>query len=151
MKRRPFLKLLCAIPLVPVAMGVLSRIAHAGWPSKPFQSDDRSEVMRELFGTDEFADDGMVELKAPEIAENGAVVPITVGGGLAATSVAVIVEKNPLPLAFHAMLGGKAIKPVSSRVKMRESSNIIALVQDVDGKLHGTVKEVKVTIGGCGG
>ena len=93
----------------------------------------------------------MVELKAPEIAENGAVVPVEVSSGVPAIATAIFVENNPRPLAFHMQLEKSALLPVASRIKMRESSHVLALVQTADGKLHAGRKEVKVTIGGCGG
>lgn len=151
MRRRTLLARMCALPLIPAALGLLGRVAHAAWPEKAFKADAKSVALNGLFGTDSYADDGTVSFKAPEIAENGAVVPLTIDSSVPVAAVAVIVEKNPLPLAFHMELGGAAVAPVSSRIKMRESSNILAVVQDTDGRLHGTVKEVKVTIGGCGG
>lgn len=100
--------------------------------------------------------DGAVESKdvvivAPDIAENGAVVPVSIRSGLPRTqAVALLVEKNPNALAgAYEMLDG-ADPEVSMRIKMGQSSDVVALVK-ADGKFYMARKEVKVTLGGCGG
>lgn len=90
-------------------------------------------------------------LKAPDIAENGAVVPVDVVSKIAnTTSISVYVDKNPFPLVglFDFAHGGQA--DISIRVKMGTTSVVRALVK-ADGKFYTTSKEVKVTAGGCGG
>jgi len=92
-----------------------------------------------------------IQLKAPEIAENGAVVPLTVSTTLAGVmGISIVVANNPTPLAatFTIPEGGKA--EVSTRIKMAKTSDVIALVQTKDG-FFSARQEVKVTIGGCGG
>ena len=85
------------------------------------------------------------------IAENGAVVPITVTSSIAGvTAVSIIADKNPSPLAASFVLGEGANADVSTRIKMGKTGNVIALVQAGD-KVYSAKKEVKVTIGGCGG
>ena len=92
-----------------------------------------------------------MNLKAPDIAENGAVVPVTVSSGIAnVESIAIIVDDNPSPLTAVFELGADAIADVSTRIKMGKTSTVLAVVK-ADGKLYGTQTEVKVTIGGCGG
>lgn len=92
-----------------------------------------------------------VRLTVPEIAENGAVVPVTVDSSLVNTEqVYILVEKNPSVLAASFVLPEGTESFVTTRVKMRETSKVIALVK-ADGKFYRAVKEVKVTAGGCGG
>jgi sulfur-oxidizing protein SoxY len=92
-----------------------------------------------------------VHLTVPEIAENGAVVPVTVSSALPNTEqIFILVEKNPNVLAASFTFPEGTEKFVTTRVKMRETSLVIALVK-ANGKFYRTTKEVKVTAGGCGG
>ena len=92
-----------------------------------------------------------VVITSPDIAENGAVVPIAVRSNLPGTDqIALIVDKNPNGLAgAYEFLDG-ALPEVSMRIKMGESSDVVALVR-ADGKYYMARKEIKVTLGGCGG
>jgi sulfur-oxidizing protein SoxY len=87
----------------------------------------------------------------PDIAENGAVVPIGVTSKLPKTeSIAILIEKNPNMLAGTFDIPEGTEPSVTTRVKMGQSSNVYALVK-ADGKYHVAMKEIKVTLGGCGG
>ncbi|MCL4185340.1 MAG: thiosulfate oxidation carrier protein SoxY [Burkholderiaceae bacterium] len=102
-------------------------------------------------GADGAAESKDVVIVAPDIAENGAVVPVSIRSSLPNTQmVALLVEKNPNALAgAYEMLEG-ADGEVAMRIKMGQSSDVVALVK-ADGKYYMARKEVKVTIGGCGG
>ena len=90
-------------------------------------------------------------VSTPDIAENGAVVPIGVASAIAKTeSIAILIEKNPNILAAVFDIPPGTDPAISTRVKMGQSSNIVALVK-ADGKYYVAAKEVKVTLGGCGG
>jgi sulfur-oxidizing protein SoxY len=91
-----------------------------------------------------------ITLRAPDIAENGAVVPVGVETSLKATELAILVEKNPNALAAMFVIPAGAEAFASTRVKMGQTSNVFALAK-VDGKWLMSSKEVKVTLGGCGG
>jgi len=92
-----------------------------------------------------------IQIKAPEIAENGAVVPIAVESRLPGTqSIALLVEKNPQPLTASFDIPPGTEPNISTRVKMGESSDVYALVK-ADGKFYVAKKEIKITLGGCGG
>ncbi len=92
-----------------------------------------------------------IQIKAPDIAENGAVVPIEVTSNVASTeSIIVFVEKNPFPFAGSFDVSKGAMPFVSLRAKMGETSNVRVVVA-AGGKHYTASKEVKVTIGGCGG
>ena len=90
-------------------------------------------------------------ITSPDIAENGAVVPFTIASQLPKTeSIALLVEKNPNVARGELRHPGGHRAGVTTRVKMGQTSNVIALVK-ADGKFYYTTKEVKVTLGGCGG
>ena len=89
-------------------------------------------------------------LKAPDIAENGAVVPVGITSTLKATNMAILIEKNPNMLAGYFELPAGTEPFVTTRVKMGQTSNVYALVK-ADGKWFSAFKEIKVTLGGCGG
>lgn len=92
-----------------------------------------------------------VTLVAPDIAENGAVVPVNVTSTLPGTdAIALLVEKNPNPLAAYTSIPVGTEPYVASRVKMQESSRVVALVR-ANGKFFIASRDVKVTLGGCGG
>lgn len=92
-----------------------------------------------------------INLTAPEIAENGAVVPLSVASAIPDTqAIYVFVEKNPNPLSAVFMIPAGTDPSVTTRVKMGESSRITAVVR-AGGKLYTTSRETKVTLGGCGG
>ena len=136
-----------------VAVGMilsLPRLLFAARPDKAFESTDAKAVFAELFG-DTPAASSRVAMKIPDIAENGAVVPVTVSTDLEnVESISVVVINNPTPLAASFELGPRSLPKISVRIKMGESSIVSAVVK-ADGKLYSTEKEVKVTIGGCGG
>ena len=92
-----------------------------------------------------------IQITAPDIAENGAVVPISIESRLARTqAIAIMIEKNPNTLSANFEIPEGTDPFVTTRVKMGETSNVYALVK-ADGKYFHAVKEIKVTIGGCGG
>ena len=126
--------------------------AQAAWPKDAFDSETVEGVMKALFKEDVVAEDSAeVTLKAPDIAENGAVVPISVKSTLPGVSqIAILVEKNPSPMTASFHLGEGAKADVSTRIKMGTTSDVIALVE-AQGKVYAARKNVKVTIGGCGG
>jgi sulfur-oxidizing protein SoxY len=129
---------------------VLPRILFAARPDKAFDTTDADAVYTELFGATPVDSDRVV-MKIPDIAENGAVVPVTISTDLEKVeSISVVVVNNPTPLAAAFNLGPRSQPKVSVRIKMGQSSVVRAIVK-ADGKLYSTEKEVKVTIGGCGG
>jgi sulfur-oxidizing protein SoxY len=152
MKRRTLLKGALAGGAV-VAFGgaglFAPRTVSAEWPTTAFQAASVNDVLAAL-GGGEVSAGGEIELKAPDIAENGAVVPVDVSSTLAGvTSIAILVEGNDRPLTSVWHFSGQAEPFVSVRLKMAKSSKLVALVQ-ADGKSYKAEKEVKVTVGGCG-
>ena len=120
------------------------------WPKDAFSQKTEAAAIKTLYGKTPEASD-KVSLDAPEIAENGAVVPISVTTTLAGvTAVSIVVAGNPFPLAAHYIISDGTAAAVASRLKMAKTSNVIALVES-GGKIYSATKEVKVTVGGCGG
>ena len=154
MKRRIFLKGSLATGAVGMAIsaGLLTpRMVLAAWPKSAFEAKTVDDAVNGLFGSSTLAGSDQIKIKAPDIAENGAVVPVSVTTDIAgAESISVIVEKNASPLAASFVLGTGTEGYVSTRIKMGKTSSVIAVVKAGD-KLHSAGKEVKVTIGGCGG
>ena len=115
-----------------------------------FQARNLTELLR-MLGATSAADSKEILITTPDIAENGAVVPVAIRSQLPRTEqISLLVEKNPDPLvASYQLLEG--VEPdLNMRVKMSQTSDVIALVK-ADGRFHLARKEVKVTIGGCGG
>ncbi len=137
--------------LAAAALAALPRVLLAmAWPEKAFGSKAASEAMSELFGTDQTTPSDAITLGVPEIAENGAVVPISVETTLQGVqSVSIVVEKNPRPLVVSFELSPVTQPDVACRIKMAETSQVMAVVKTENG-LFSAAKKVKVTIGGCG-
>jgi len=153
MKRRIFLKGSLATGAIGMAVstGLLTpRISLAAWAKDAFEATDVNGALAGLFGTSDLTGSDNIKIKAPDIAENGAVVPVSVTTDLVAESISIIAEKNASPLAASFILGADTEGYVSTRIKMGKTSSVIAVVK-ANGKLYSTGKEVKVTIGGCGG
>ena len=121
----------------------------ATWNKAGFESKTLAGVLSSLGAT------GAVESKdiiitAPDIAENGAVVPIAVASRLPRTEqISIVAEKNPFPLAATFDVSGGSEGYVSARIKMGQTSDVWAVVK-ADGKFYTAKKEVKITVGGCG-
>lgn len=152
--RRAFLKSAGSIGTVAVAIaaGMLKPGAAfaAAWNTLAFTSKDMAESLKNT-GYDGAAESSDIVLKAPDIAENGAVVPITATSNIpGTTSIAIFVEKNPTPLIADFSFSNGADAYVSTRIKMAKTS-VVRVSVKAGGKNYTTSREVKVTIGGCGG
>ena len=153
-KRRNFLRLAGAAGTVAAAaIAGLIRSGQAlaqAWNKAGFESKAVADVLKSL-GATGAAESRDIVITAPDIAENGAVVPVEVTSNLPDTkSIVVLVEKNPFPLVAKFDFLEGATPFVKVNVKMGESSNVRVLAE-AGGKYYSAVKEVKVTIGGCGG
>jgi sulfur-oxidizing protein SoxY len=122
----------------------------AQWNKPGFESKDMAAAMKNLDAA-AAADSKDIVLTAPAIAENGAVVPISVVSNIPNTTrISILVEQNPFPLAGSFELAEGALADVGVRLKFSKTSNVRAVVT-AGGKAYMTQKEVKVTAGGCGG
>jgi sulfur-oxidizing protein SoxY len=152
-RRRLLLQGLLGTGAVWLGLGLdaVVRVAHAAWPKSAFDSKALTGVQEALFGTASVVESGAITIKAPDIAENGAVVPVTVSAQLESVDkIAILVENNPQPLAASFDLSSQSEAFVATRIKMGKTSNVVVLVGS-GGKIYRAKKEVKVTIGGCGG
>lgn len=152
-KRRHFLKLTGGMSTVAAAAAAGLLGSGPAWASTrnkaALESKAMADVLKNL-GAGNMIESKDIVITAPDIAENGAVVPIAVTSKIPNTqSIAIIAEKNPFPLAamFDVSAGGDGY--VSTRLKMGQTSDVRAVVK-ADGKFYTTAKEVKVTVGGCG-
>jgi sulfur-oxidizing protein SoxY len=124
--------------------------AHASWNDAAFKTKTLNETVKAL-GGQTAVESKDIQIASPDIAENGAVVPVSVISKLGDTeSIAILVEKNPNALSANFVIPAGTEAFVSTRVKMSQTSNVTALVK-AGGKYYYTTKEIKVTLGGCGG
>ena len=121
-----------------------------GWPTDAFKQKNAADAIKALYGkTPEKTE--RISLDVPEIAENGAVVPVSFSALMSGvTSMALMVAENPFTLAAVYTIPQGTEPSIACRLKMAKTSDVIALVE-ADGKLYRTSKQVKVTLGGCGG
>jgi sulfur-oxidizing protein SoxY len=141
--------------------GVLALAAAAGlirpgevfaqqWNKAAFETRSFADTLKALGGSGS-TESAQIQITAPDIAENGAVVPITIESAIARTqAIAILIEKNPNTLSANFEIPDGTDPFVTTRVKMAETSNIYAVVR-ADGRYFHAVKEIKVTLGGCGG
>jgi sulfur-oxidizing protein SoxY len=140
-----------ALMSILAAAGIITPgMALADWNKAAFDAKSMADTLKAL-GAVSPADSKDVQVTGPDIAENGAVVPVGVASTLPNISmVAILIEKNPNALAASFNLPQGTEANVQTRVKMGQTSNIYALVKS-DGKFFMSTKEIKVTLGGCGG
>lgn len=149
MKRRAFIKGTVAAGIA-TGTAVVAPNAVAKWSKETFQAKSAEDALAALGLKDAVASED-IKIKAPEIAENGSVVPITITSGIEGTeSISILIAKNPTPLTAVYTFGEGAVATVKSRVKMGKSSDVIAVVKAGD-KVYKNHVAVKVTKGGCGG
>ena len=149
--RRSFLQRTGALA-AGLAAGLLTPLAAlaAAWNKEAFGAKNATDALKDIgvAGTQSSAD---LVLDAPEIAENGAVVPIEITSRIPGTqSIAVVIDKNPFPLVAKFDFHEGALPFVKLNVKMGETSAVRAIAM-AGGQSYATTKEIKVTIGGCGG
>lgn len=150
--RRQFLQTSASTTVLGLAAmaGLLPSAAQAAWNKSAFDGKGLADVVKALGGAAP-TESKDVQLVAPEIAENGNVVRVGAVSALAGTTqLAILVEKNPNALAAVFDLPEGSDANVATNIKMGQSSNIYALAK-VGDKYFYSVKEVKVTLGGCGG
>ena len=149
MNRRNFLSLGLGALAVSMAPSTLSAINFRDTKPKAWTATKVDEAINEIFGSSKLSE-GKIKLKAPDIAENGAVIPVTVSTKLKAKTVAIFQDANPETAVAVFTVPENGIIDYSVRIKMAKTGTV-TVVADVDGKLVSASKLVKVTIGGCGG
>ena len=140
-----------ALLTILAAAGIIKPgMALAEWNKAAFDAKSMADTLKAM-GVGTPVDSKEVQVTGPDIAENGAVVPVGVSSTLPnVTMVAILIEKNPNALAATFTLPEGTEANVQTRVKMGQTSNVYALVKS-DGKFFMATKEIKVTLGGCGG
>jgi sulfur-oxidizing protein SoxY len=153
--RRLMLKGVASVALVgfghlPFSFSPAFAAANDKYPEDAFKQKGEADAIKALYGKTAEPSD-KVKLDAPEIAENGAVVPISVSSSLPdVISISILVSENPNALAASYKIPAGTMASVANRLKMAKTTNVIAVVE-AGGKLYSASKEVKVTVGGCGG
>jgi len=143
MTRRSLLALLGLLLAKPLSV-------LAAWNEQAFGAKTAADALKNI-GAAGAAPSKDILIEAPQIAENGAVVPIEISSGIpGTTSIAVVIEKNPFPLAGKFDFKEGALPFVKLNVKMGETSDV-RVVAVAGGRQHFATREIKVTIGGCGG
>jgi len=153
--RRLIIKGVASVALVglhqlPFSVSRALAAANDKYPEDAFKQKSEADAIKALYGKNPEPSD-KVKLDAPEIAENGAVVPISVSSSLAdVSSISILVSENPNALAASYKIPAGTVPGVANRLKMAKTTNVIAVVE-AGGKLYSASREVKVTVGGCGG
>jgi sulfur-oxidizing protein SoxY len=149
--RRETLQHSAVVASLLAAAGFFPRAALAAWNNTAFDAKSVADVMK-AFGASAPSESKDVTLTAPDIAENGAVVPMGVATALAGVKhMLILVEKNPSTLVAKFDVSDAVEPNFLTRAKMGQSSDVYAVAVMGDGKSYFAKKEVKVTLGGCGG
>jgi sulfur-oxidizing protein SoxY len=155
MKRREFIQSTTGAAALGLAFSAglfpATASAETAWNKAAFEAKSLADVVKALGGASAATESKDVTLSAPEIAENGNVVRLGVQSGIAGTTwLGLVVEKNPAALTAGFDIPAGTDANMSTNVKMGQSTNVYALAK-VGDKFYYAVKEVKVTLGGCGG
>ncbi|MBP6776031.1 MAG: thiosulfate oxidation carrier protein SoxY [Piscinibacter sp.] len=149
--RREMLARSAAVASLLAGAGLLPQAAQAAWAQAAFEAKSVADALKAL-GAGAPVESKDVTLTGPDIAENGAVVPVGCSTALPGVKrMLLLVEKNPAVLAAVFDLTDSIEANFNTRVKMGQSSNVIAVALMGDGKVLFAQKEIKVTLGGCGG
>ena len=149
--RRELLATSAQLAALLATAGLLPATAQAAWNGAAFEAKNMADLMKSLGGAAPAASKD-VTITGPDIAENGAVVPVGASTTLSGVKkLLLLVEKNPSMLAASFDVTDAIDANINTRVKMGQSSNVFALAMMNDGKVLYASKEIKVTLGGCGG
>ena len=146
--RRSFIHRCFYSGILILGAGFFSRISKAAWPTAAFDETEYLPALKGLIG-DQPLLDGHITIQAPEIAENGATVTVKISTDLENVEwISIFGDKNPRPWISRFYFHGKSRPFVSTRIKLRESSNVVAIVK-AQGNLYSAKNAVRVTAGGC--
>lgn len=146
--RRSFIHRCFYSGILILGAGLFSRVSKAAWPTAAFDETEYLPALKGLIGEQPLLD-GHVTIQAPEVAENGATVPVKISTDLENVEwISIFGDKNPRPWISRFYFHGKSRPFVSTRIKLRESSHVVAIVKS-QGKLYSTKSAVRVTAGGC--
>ena len=153
-QRRILLKgtLTASATSIAISAGLLTpKAVLAAWNTSAFEAKSVDAALTGAYGSAGPTNSDKIKLKAPDVAENGASVTITVDSKLDKTeAISILVKDNTQPLTATFNLGANTEGFITTNIKMGKSSDVIAVVK-ANGKLYSAKQQVKVTIGGCGG
>ena len=149
MNRRSFLSLGLGAIAIAAIPGKLSAIDFRETLPKAWSATKVDEAIKEIFGSSTLTE-GSINLSAPDIAENGAVIPVSFDTTLNATKIAVFQDANPESAVAVFSIPENAVIDYAIRIKLAKTGTV-TVVAEANGKLYAVSKLVKVTIGGCGG
>lgn len=151
--RRRFMKAVAGMASLAAAgiAGLMPAIAQAAWPKAAFDAKTSKDVTDTMFKGVSIEKSDAVSILAPDLAENGGIVPISVSTTLKdVESITILAEENPRALTSTYKLGKRAASAVSVRVKLAKTQNVTAIVM-AQGKAYSATRRVTVSVGGCGG
>ena len=125
-------------------------LARAEWPADKYARTKLKNTLSMLLGNQTLTESDNIDIKIPEVAENGAIVPITIRSKLDNTEwIAIVAEKNPVPLIAQFSFAPGMTRQVTARIKLAETCDVIAIVR-ADDQFYSARRPVQVTVGGCG-
>lgn len=153
--RRKFLKGSASVallsPLIGTGLLAPTRVLAAEWNKNAFGARNVNDALK-AYGSANATESRDIMINAPEIAENGAKVEVEITCNIANTrSLAIFADKNPMPLCSAIEFSGPALPYVRAQLKMAETTRVRAVAKTSDGKSYVAFREIKVTLGGCGG
>jgi sulfur-oxidizing protein SoxY len=138
-------------PLIGTGLLVPCRVLAADWQKNAFTARNVNDALK-AYGSAGASESRDIVINAPEIAENGAKVEVEITSNIANTrSLAIFADKNPMPLCAAIEFSGSVLPYVRAQLKMAETTRVRAVAKTADGKSHVAFREIKVTLGGCGG
>ena len=138
-------------PLVGSGLLIPTNVLAAEWNRSAFGAHNISDALKN-YGSGNAAESRDIQINAPEIAENGAKVEVEITCNIENTrSLAIFADKNPMPLCSVIEFSGAALPYARVQLKLAETTQVRALVKTLDGKTYVAFREIKVTLGGCGG
>lgn len=138
-------------PLLGTGLLLPSRVLAAEWNKKAFTARNVNDALT-AYGSANAVESRDIVINAPEIAENGARVEVEITSNIADTrSLAIFADKNPMPLCSAIELSGPVLPYVRAQLKLSETTRLRVIAKTADGKSYVAFREIKVTLGGCGG
>jgi sulfur-oxidizing protein SoxY len=142
-------RLLLRAGLVIGALAVLPRAVLAVWPAAAFTARDLDVALKNITGGRDLVLTDKIRISAPEVAENGAIVPVTVKISLNdVNTISLLAARNPRPLTSTYLVPAGTLAYVSTRIKMQDTADILAVVK-AGGQFYGARRRVEVAVGGC--
>jgi sulfur-oxidizing protein SoxY len=138
-------------PLLGTGLLFPNKVLAASWRRDAFMARTANDALKSI-GVASPSESRDIVINAPEIAENGAKVEVEVSSNLPNTrSLLILADKNPMPLCAELNFSGASLPYAKVQLKMAETTRIRAIAKTTDGKSHVAYREIKVTLGGCGG